>query len=162
VISLSSIASEDDDAIVTDLDMGEISGLELCERILQQRTDVPVIVPPSAAWTPRSPRCAPAPTTSSPSRSTSSRCAWRWCVRCSTAGLAVDDLPETIRKHRAVHVLVTGDDPSELVPLEEVDRRYVLRVLQAVSSNKRLAARVLGDDRKTLDRKLERYGVSTS
>jgi two-component system response regulator HydG len=61
-----------------------------------------------------------------------------------------------------VHVLVTGDDPSELVPLEAVERRYVLRVLQGVSNNKRLAARVLGVDRKTLDRKLERYGVSTS
>ncbi|MBY0279362.1 sigma-54 dependent transcriptional regulator [Candidatus Binatia bacterium] len=73
--------------------------------------------------------------------------------------LAVDDLPEKIRKHRATHVLVTGDDPSELVPLEEVERRYILRVLQAVSNNKRLAARVLGVDRKTLYRKLERYGV---
>ena len=73
--------------------------------------------------------------------------------------LAVDDLPEKIRRHRASHVLVTGDDPTELVPLEEVERRYILRVLQAVSNNKRLAARVLGVDRKTLYRKLERYGV---
>ena len=73
--------------------------------------------------------------------------------------LAVDDLPEKIRKHRSTHVLVTGDDPTDLVPLEEVERRYVLRVLQAVSNNKRLAARVLGVDRKTLYRKLERYGV---
>ena len=72
---------------------------------------------------------------------------------------AVDDLPEKIRRHRASHVLVTGDDPTELVPLEEVERRYILRVLQAVSNNKRLAARVLGVDRKTLYRKLERYGV---
>jgi DNA-binding NtrC family response regulator len=73
--------------------------------------------------------------------------------------LAVDDLPEKIRKHRSTHVLVTGDDPTDLVPLEEVERRYILRVLQAVSNNKRLAARVLGVDRKTLYRKLERYGV---
>jgi two-component system response regulator HydG len=73
--------------------------------------------------------------------------------------LAVDDLPEKIRTHRATHVLVTGDDPTELIPLEEVERRYILRVLQAVSNNKRLAARVLGVDRKTLYRKLERYGV---
>ena len=74
--------------------------------------------------------------------------------------LAVDDLPEKIRRHRSSHVLVAGDDPTELVPLEEVERRYILRVMHAVSNNKRLAARVLGVDRKTLYRKLERYGVA--
>jgi two-component system response regulator AtoC len=41
--------------------------------------------------------------------------------------------------------------------MEEVERRYVLRVLEAVSGNKTLAARILGFDRKTLYRKLERY-----
>ena len=71
--------------------------------------------------------------------------------------LAVDDLPERIRSHRRSHVLVTSDDPSELVPMEEVERRYILRVMEAVGGNKTLAARVLGFDRKTLYRKLERY-----
>ena len=73
--------------------------------------------------------------------------------------IALDDLPEKIRQHRRSHVLVASDDPSELVPLEEVERRYILRVMEAVSDNKRLAARILGVDRKTLYRKLERYGV---
>ena len=41
--------------------------------------------------------------------------------------------------------------------MEEVERRYVLRVLDAVRGNKTLAARILGFDRKTLYRKLERY-----
>ncbi|MBX3470158.1 MAG: sigma-54-dependent Fis family transcriptional regulator [Planctomycetes bacterium] len=74
--------------------------------------------------------------------------------------LIVEDLPEVIRSYRASHVLVAADDPSELVPMEEVERRYVLRVLEAVRGNKSLAARVLGFDRKTLYRKLERYGVA--
>ena len=56
-------------------------------------------------------------------------------------------------------MLVASDDPSELVPMEEVERRYVVRVLEAVAGNKTLAARILGFDRKTLYRKLERYGT---
>ena len=56
-------------------------------------------------------------------------------------------------------VLVTSEDPSELVPLEEVERRYILRVLEALGGNKTLAARTLRLDRKTLYRKLERWGA---
>jgi two-component system, NtrC family, response regulator AtoC len=70
-----------------------------------------------------------------------------------------DDLPEKIRAYRPSHVIVTSDDPSELVPLEEVERRYILRVVEAVGDNKTLAAQVLGIGRKTLYRKLEQYGA---
>jgi DNA-binding NtrC family response regulator len=73
--------------------------------------------------------------------------------------IMVDDLPEQIRSYRRSHVLVASDDPSELVPMEEVERRYILRVLESVAGNKTLAARILGFDRKTLYRKLERYGA---
>ncbi len=73
--------------------------------------------------------------------------------------LTVDDLPEQIRAYRASHVLVASDDPSELVPLEEVERRYILRVMDAVGGNKTLAAQTLGIGRKTLYRKLEQYGA---
>ena len=45
-------------------------------------------------------------------------------------------------------------------PLEEVERRYILRVLEAVNGHRTRAAEVLGLDRKTLYRKLERYGVA--
>ncbi|WP_394846813.1 sigma-54 dependent transcriptional regulator [Pendulispora brunnea] len=71
--------------------------------------------------------------------------------------IRVDDLPEKIRDYRFSHVLIAGNDPAELVPLEEVERRYILRVLDAVAGNKAAAARVLGLERKTLYRKLERY-----
>jgi DNA-binding NtrC family response regulator len=71
--------------------------------------------------------------------------------------IVVDDLPEKVRDHRASHVLVTSDDPAELVPMEEVERRYILRVLEAVGGNKTAAARILGIERKTLYRKLERW-----
>jgi two-component system response regulator AtoC len=73
--------------------------------------------------------------------------------------VTVEDLPERIRNYRSSNVLVVGDDPSELVPMEVVERRYVLRVLEAVGGNRSVAARILGYDRKTLYRRLESYGV---
>src|SRR6185503_3250717 len=73
--------------------------------------------------------------------------------------IIVDDLPEKIRDYKSSHVLVAGDDPGELPTLDEVERRYILRVMQSVHGNKALASRVLGLDRKTLYRKLDRYGA---
>jgi two-component system response regulator HydG len=52
-------------------------------------------------------------------------------------------------------VFIGGDDPTELVPLEEIERRYIDHVLKAVKQNRTQAARVLGLDRKTLYRKLK-------
>ena len=69
----------------------------------------------------------------------------------------VEDLPPQVRDYRVTHVLVVANDPSELVPLAEVERRYVERVMEAVGGNKRQAAQVLGVDRATLYRKLERW-----
>lgn len=73
--------------------------------------------------------------------------------------LAVDDLPEKIRQYKSSHVYIGGSDPTEMVPMEEIERRYVLHVLETVGGNKTLAARVLGMDRKTLYRKLKQFGV---
>ena len=75
--------------------------------------------------------------------------------------LEVDDLPEKVRDYRRPRPPETmeSEDPAELPPMEEVERRYVLRTLQAVGGNKTLAAQVLGFDRRTLYRKLERYSA---
>jgi two-component system response regulator HydG len=67
------------------------------------------------------------------------------------------DLPERIREHRSSHVIVAGDDPTQLLPMDEVERRYILRVLEAAGGNKTLAAKILGFDRRTMYRKLERF-----
>jgi two-component system response regulator HydG len=73
--------------------------------------------------------------------------------------IAVEDLSEKIRNYRASQVFVGGDDPTELVSLEDLERRYILHVLHTVGDNKSVAARILGLDRKTLYRKLKQYGV---
>jgi DNA-binding NtrC family response regulator len=73
--------------------------------------------------------------------------------------VTVEDLPKKIRAYRSDHVLVGTDDPSELISMEEVERRYILHVLKAVGNNRTLAARILKLDRKTLYRKLQGYGA---
>jgi two-component system, NtrC family, response regulator AtoC len=71
--------------------------------------------------------------------------------------ITVEDLPAKVRDYRQSYVVVASDDPEELVSAEEVERRYVLRVMDAVGGNKNMAARILGWDRKTLYRRLERW-----
>lgn len=75
--------------------------------------------------------------------------------------LAVEDLPEKIRDYRSSRMVIESTDPGELLPLEEVERRYILHVLQAVGDSKSAAARLLGLDRKTLYRKLRLYDQSS-
>jgi two-component system response regulator HydG len=73
--------------------------------------------------------------------------------------IGVEDLPERVQDHRASQLVLGGDDPSELLPMDEVEKRYILRVLDAVAGNKTAAAKILGFERKTLYRKLERFGI---
>jgi two-component system response regulator AtoC len=75
--------------------------------------------------------------------------------------IATDDLPEKIRVYRSSHVIVAGDDPAELVRMEELERRYIARVMEAVGGNKTAAARILGLDRKRLYRMLDRLGIGS-
>jgi two-component system response regulator HydG len=73
--------------------------------------------------------------------------------------LVVEDLPERIRKYQSSQIAVATSDSGELVSLDEIERRYITRVFKSVDGNKAQAARVLGVDRKTLYRKLSRYGL---
>jgi two-component system response regulator HydG len=72
--------------------------------------------------------------------------------------ITVDDLPENVRDCTGANLVDALGDAPELCPLEEIERRYVVRVLTAVGGNKSVAARILGMDRKTLYRKLEPSG----
>jgi two-component system response regulator HydG len=71
--------------------------------------------------------------------------------------ICVEDLPEKIRNYRFSQAAVVGKERDALMPLAEVERRYILRVLDEVEGNKAAAARLLRVGRKTLYRKLEGY-----
>jgi len=71
--------------------------------------------------------------------------------------IVVEDLPENIRAYRSDRFVVAADDPVDVVTMDELERRYLLRVLKLVGGNKSRAAQMLGLDRRTLYRKLERY-----
>jgi len=53
-----------------------------------------------------------------------------------------------------------ADDSGELEPLAEVEKRHVLRVLEACGWNKTKSARVLGISKPTLYAKIRNYGLA--
>jgi two-component system, NtrC family, response regulator HydG len=71
--------------------------------------------------------------------------------------LTVEDLPENVRAYKASRFMMDAEDPQELLTITELEKRYIHRVLSMVDGNKSRAARILGLDRRTLYRKLERY-----
>lgn len=69
--------------------------------------------------------------------------------------ITVDDLPLKVREHRPTEIADLGSDPAEMPSMDDVEERYIRKVLAAVGGNKTLAAKVLGFDRRTLYRKLK-------
>jgi len=82
--------------------------------------------------------------------------------------IRVKDLPQRVRLYLTrgyADDRTNGSaDPStreDWVPLSEIEGRYVARVLEHTKGNKQAAARVLGVDRKTLDRMIKRHNIET-
>jgi two-component system response regulator HydG len=71
--------------------------------------------------------------------------------------LTIEDLPEKIRAYRSDRFVLAADHAEEILPIAELERRYIQRVLKLVDGNKSRAAQLLGLDRRTLYRKLERW-----
>lgn len=97
--------------------------------------------------------------------------AWHWpgnvrelenCIEAAVAltvhdRLVLADLPPELRA--GVAPADVGVSPGfGLVALDEVERQHIAAVLDAVEGNKKEAAAILGIDRRTLYRKLERFG----
>jgi len=70
--------------------------------------------------------------------------------------ITLDDLPDRIRDHRSDRI-VLADATEHLPTLQQLERRYLEHVLKLAGGNKTQAAQLLGLDRRTLYRKLERY-----
>jgi two-component system response regulator HydG len=75
--------------------------------------------------------------------------------------ITVSDLPDKVQHFRPAESPVGELDAEHMLTLQEVENRYIEQVLRATGGNKAQAARVLGMDRRTLYRKLEREGEPT-
>jgi two-component system response regulator HydG len=71
--------------------------------------------------------------------------------------LVIEDLPERVRAYRPDQgTALLPATTAELVSMAELENRYMHHVLALVKGNKSAAARILGFDRRTLYRRLER------
>jgi DNA-binding NtrC family response regulator len=126
--------------VVTDLRMPNLDGNEVCRQLVKERSRVPVIVMTGFG-------------------------SMESAVLALRAG-AFDFVTKPID---AGHVVATVERAfaharlsveEQRLPLDEVERRHVLGVLQAMEGNRRRTAEVLGIDPKTLYRKLISWGVT--
>ncbi len=79
--------------------------------------------------------------------------------------IAPEDLPLELRKEKIGRNSALGEEWMEnidgLLPLAEVERNYILKVLRERKGNKSETARILGISRSTLREKLNRYGINS-
>jgi DNA-binding NtrC family response regulator len=71
--------------------------------------------------------------------------------------IEVFDLPESVM---AVRPAAHEQPFSDLPTLDDLERRYLLHVLEAANGNRTRAAEILGIDRRTLYRMAERFGIA--
>lgn len=71
--------------------------------------------------------------------------------------LEAENLPPRIRQNSSAILSVNGADKQFQPTLDEVEKRYIYDVMNAVNQDKAAAAQVLGIDLSTLYRKLKRY-----
>ncbi len=81
----------------------------------------------------------------------------RAAILCKTEDVTVAQLPGEIQADAFVSKHVTGQTRT-MLPLSEIDRRYVFHVLENVGGNLTEAARVLGISRNTLRARLQTPG----
>ena len=82
-------------------------------------------------------------------------CIERVVALARTPLIQVEDLPDRIRNHRS-HSVVNVDDARDIVSLDVFEERYIHHVIQLLGGNKSAAADMLGIDRRTLYRRLEK------
>ena len=84
-------------------------------------------------------------------------------LRARDGEVAADDLPpklQTEEVRRAAQHSPLSALYADLPTLDEMERRYLLHVLEATGGNRSRAAEVLGIDRRTLYRMAERFGIN--
>jgi DNA-binding NtrC family response regulator len=145
ITGLAALSTGPFDIVVTDINMRGTDGIELCRTLASSHPNLPVIV-----------------ITAFGSMDTA--------IAALRAG-AVDFLPKPFelealegaidralesRAHpKSAAEDVQSDD--QFITLDDLEKRYILRVVEALNGNRSLAAQTLGLDRKTLYRKLLLY-----
>ena len=76
--------------------------------------------------------------------------------------LGIEDLPDRIARSIPKRGVPNGPNPAAVLPMDEVERRYVAGVLIALKGNKASAARLLGVDRRTFYRRLARWNLQAT
>ncbi len=74
--------------------------------------------------------------------------------------IVMTDLPKKIQNYKRLGLPLTPyqeNSQAPLVSLDEMEKQYILHVLEKVGGSKTVASKVLGVDRKTLYRKLQKY-----
>lgn len=145
ISGLATLATGPFDIVVTDINMRGTDGIELCRTLASSHPNLPVIV-----------------ITAFGSMDTA--------IAALRAG-AVDFLPKPFELEalegaidRALearaHPKTAAEDvqsDDQFITLDDLEKRYILRVVEALNGNRSLAAQTLGLDRKTLYRKLLLY-----
>jgi DNA-binding NtrC family response regulator len=101
-------------------------------------------------------------------------CAWPGNVRqlqntihrlvalCASGVIHESDLPPELSQPEETALPVElGNSSEDLITFQELERRYLIRVLGATSGNKVQAARILNIDRKTVDRMMRTHGIES-
>jgi two-component system response regulator AtoC len=90
----------------------------------------------------------------------------RACVVAKGQVLGIGDFPElgkeetTQAEDRAMEELFKSPEPGKFLTLEEVEERYIRKVIRETDKNKGEICELLGVSRPTLERKLEKYGIA--
>jgi len=142
--ALERLAAAKFDVVLTDVRMPGMNGIELCRRLSGERPNLPVLVMTAFSDTESALGALRAGASDF-----------------ITKPLSVERLASTLER-----ALRRGPQSRFVVratpaprALEDVERRHILHVLDALGWNKAEAARVLGINRATLYRKLQRYGL---
>lgn len=141
------------EVLVTDLNMPGTSGLALCEQATARWPDLPVVVITAFGM-------------QDTAVVANRHGAWEFVEKpldVDTFALVLDRAVQHGRLRGEVRRLRGPEDPPPVVsealpPLDEIEKRHILKVLERVGGSKSAAARILGVDRATLYRKLDRYG----
>ena len=90
----------------------------------------------------------------------------RACVVAKGQVLGVNDFPELDKEDQlkqtgeSITDLFTPSEPGKFLTLDEVEELYIRKVIKETDKNKGEICDLLGLSRPTLERKLEKYGIT--